>query len=141
MPKEEQFNGVFVEGLADYQEVYLRGMYNVEITKAQIVETKNGNKRLMVTFSVLEGNEGEIGEQVSEFYPLDGFESMTPRGKRWNLGRLAKLYDVLDIDRGSGTIDPSQLLGLQCRAQFNPRNDQNGVLQNSVNDLAKAEGF
>jgi len=66
---------------------------------------------------------------------------MTVRGKRWNLGRLAKLYDVLGIDRGSGTIDPSQLQGLQCRAQFNPRNDQNGVLQNSVNDLAKAEGF
>jgi hypothetical protein len=84
------------------------GVYNVAVTNVEEKETKNGDKRLSMTFTVIDGE--FVGRKIFEGYMLSGSEKAVQIAR----GMLKSLLKVAGKD--FNLKGPEDFLGIEVAA-------------------------
>lgn len=108
------------------------GTYNLEITHVEDTLTKAGDKRLKVTFSVIDGE--YVGRKIFEGYNLTGANQKAVEISRGQIKSLLKLSgrDNFQIK------DPSELIGIQVSASVKVQEGKDGYSdKNTISSFKK----
>lgn len=104
------------------------GVYNVAVTSVEEKETKNGDKRLAMTFTVLDGE--YVGRKIFEGYMLTGSEKAVQIAR----GQLKSLLKVAGKD--FNLKGPEDFLGIEVAASVKIQAAKDGYdARNSISSF------